>query len=118
MKRLFLALSCCAALALAAYAQETSERNPNCADKGPVKAAKQGEAETPPAAGPDSGTAPGGSGSSGWTGGMGGSMIGTSPSEETEESPQDQPAVATGLDPIEGGGAVAQQKPPATPTDC
>lgn len=76
----------------------------------------EGESETPPASGPDSGTAPGGSGSSGWTGGLGGSDIGTSQAEELDTSPQqDHPAVATGLDPISGETAVEGPQAPPEP---
>lgn len=72
--------------------------------------------ETPPAAGPNSGTAPGGAGSSGWTGGTGGSDIGTSQSEEVDSSPQqDHPAVASGLDPITGETAVEGPQAPPKP---
>lgn len=87
----------------------------------------EGESETPPASGPHSGTAPGGAGSSGWTGGLGGSDIGTSQAKELDTSPQqDHPAVATGLDPISGKTAVeGPQAPPepqpktaAAATDC
>ena len=81
-------------------------------------AAAPGEnaSETEPVQGSDSGTAPGGSGSSGWTGGLGGSDIGTSQSEELETSPdQDHPAVASGLDPISGETAVEGPKAPVQP---
>lgn len=75
-----------------------------------------GASETPPAAGPNSGTAPGGAGSSGWTGGTGGSDIGTSQSEEVDSSPQeDHPAVASGLDPITGETAVEGPQAPPEP---
>jgi len=72
--------------------------------------------ETDPVEGADSGTAPGGSGSSGWTGGLGGSDIGTSQSEELDSSPdQDHPAVASGLDPISGETAVEGPQAPVQP---
>lgn len=75
------------------------------------------ESATPPVAGPDSGTAPGGAGSSGWTGGLGGSDIGTSQAEELDSSPQqDHPEVATGLDPISGETAVEGPQAPPPPT--
>ena len=44
-----------------------------------------------------SGTAPQGQGSSGWTGGTGGSFIGTQ-HQGSPSSPNDQPAVASGAD--------------------
>lgn len=56
-------------------------------------------AATPPATGADSGTKPGGSGSTGWSGGTGGSNIGTTPQASTPGSPDRQPAVVTGVDP-------------------
>lgn len=77
---------------------------------------EEASSETPPVEGPDAGTAPGGSGSSAWTGGLGGSDIGTSQSEELETSPAPEPpAVASGLDPISGETAVEgpQAPPPA-----
>jgi hypothetical protein len=61
---------------------------------------------TPPARGPDAGTAPGGMGSTGWSGGTGGSYIGTSPAGATSASPNAQPPTAQGLDPT---------RPPAAP---
>ena len=94
---------------------------------GEKESASQSASETQPVTGPDAGTAPGGSGSSGWTGGLGGSDIGTSQAEELDSSPQqDHPQVASGLDPISGETAVTgpQAPPPAndgaqtTPTDC
>lgn len=61
-----------------------------------------------------SGTAPEDAGSSGWTGGTGGSDIGTSQSDVVESSPQqDHPAVAAGLDPISGETAVTGPQAPA-----
>ena len=44
-----------------------------------------------------SGTAPEGAGSTGWTGGTGGSFIGTQ-HQGSPSSPNDQPAVASGVD--------------------
>ncbi len=52
-----------------------------------------------------SGTSPGTAGSSGWTGGLGGSYIGTAPKGPTPQSPSDHPATASGLDPIKGAAA-------------
>jgi len=88
--------------------------------EGQVNASEEeSTSETPPVEGSDSGTAPGGSGSSGWTGGLGGSDIGTSQSEELETSPAPEPpAVASGLDPISGETAVeGPQAPPPPPAD-
>lgn len=77
-------------------------------------AAGEATSETPPVEGADSGTAPGGSGSSGWTGGLGGSDIGTSQAEELPTSPAPEPpAVASGLDPISGETAVEGPQAPA-----
>jgi len=47
-----------------------------------------------------SGTSPGTAGSTGWTGGLGGSYIGTAPKGPTPESPSDHPKTASGLDPM------------------
>lgn len=85
---------------------------------GEEASAEQSESETQPVAGPDAGTAPGGSGSSGWTGGLGGSDIGTSQSEELDSSPQQEhPEVASGLDPISGETAVEGPQAPAEPDE-
>ncbi|WP_024585338.1 hypothetical protein [Aliihoeflea sp. 2WW] len=85
---------------------------------GEEASAEQSESETQPVAGPDAGTAPGGSGSSGWTGGLGGSDIGTSQSEELDSSPQQEhPEVASGLDPISGETAVEGPQAPAQPDE-
>lgn len=54
---------------------------------------------TPPRPGPNSGTAPGNEGSTGWTGGTGGSFTGTSPHAPTPGSPTQQPPTVQGLDP-------------------
>ncbi|MFG1302573.1 hypothetical protein V5F34_00330 [Xanthobacter autotrophicus] len=56
-------------------------------------------AETPPSQGAGSGTEPGGAGSTGWSGGTGGSYIGTTPQASTPASPDRQPEVVTGVDP-------------------
>lgn len=77
-----------------AFAQDTK---PGCGTAAPTTAA------TPPAQGPSSGTAPGGMGSSGWSGGTGGSYVGTNPQGATPASPSSQPATATGLDPTKPG---------------
>ncbi|MGO4526115.1 hypothetical protein AB4097_14765 [Microvirga sp. 2MCAF35] len=52
-----------------------------------------------------SGTSPGTAGSSGWTGGLGGSFIGTTPKGPTPQSPSDHPATASGLDPMKSASA-------------
>lgn len=52
-----------------------------------------------------SGTSPGTAGSSGWTGGLGGSFIGTTPKGPTSDSPSDHPQTASGLDPMKSTGA-------------
>jgi hypothetical protein len=81
-----------------------------------TRAPGENASETAPVAGADSGTAPGGAGSSGWTGGLGGSDIGTSQSEELDTSPQqNHPPVATGLDPISGETAVEGPQAPPPP---
>ncbi|MFG1423788.1 hypothetical protein [Roseixanthobacter liquoris] len=56
-------------------------------------------AATPPAKGENSGTAPGGAGSTGWSGGTGGSYIGTQQSGATSGSPTDHPATVEGVNP-------------------
>lgn len=64
----------------------------------------QGEAESHPATQPATGradsTAPGNAGNTGWSGGTGGSFIGTQSSGKTPQSRTWQPATARGLDPI------------------
>ncbi|MFG1426047.1 hypothetical protein [Roseixanthobacter glucoisosaccharinicivorans] len=54
---------------------------------------------TAPAKGENSGTAPGGAGSTGWSGGTGGSFIGTQQSGATSGSPTDHPATVEGVNP-------------------
>ncbi|MCO6388991.1 hypothetical protein [Aliihoeflea sp. 40Bstr573] len=81
---------------------------------GEEASAEESESETQPVAGADAGTAPGGAGSTGFTGGLGGSNIGTSQSEALDSSPQQQhPQVASGLDPISGETAVEGPQAPA-----
>ncbi|OYX12969.1 MAG: hypothetical protein B7Z15_08965 [Rhizobiales bacterium 32-66-8] len=63
-------------------------------------------AETPKAQGENSGTAPGGDGSTAWTGGTGGSYIGTTPQSGTTASPESQPATVKGVDPKVGADTV------------
>lgn len=100
-------------------ALEGSSSNEGSDASGQVSAAEgQSSSETQPVEGADSGTAPGGAGSSGWTGGLGGSDIGTSQAEELPTSPQqDHPAVASGLDPISGETAVEGPKAPPPPVE-
>ena len=52
-----------------------------------------------------SGTSPGTAGSTGWTGGLGGSYIGTAPKGPTPGSASDHPATASGLDPTRNTAA-------------
>ena len=96
-----------------AQAQDAGQR-PGCVDL-----SEQGS-ETEPARGPDSGTAPGGAGSTGWTGGLGGSDIGTSQQDEQTPAPTPPPPVASGLDPIAGtthGEGPAMQTPSEQPVE-
>lgn len=71
----------------------------------------QGEAESHPATQPATGradsTAPGNAGNTGWSGGTGGSFIGTQSSGKTPQSRTWQPATARGLDPISAPKKVA-----------
>lgn len=103
----------------AALAGDEDEADTNAAENaGEEESASQSTSETQPVAGPDAGTAPGGSGSTGFTGGLGGSNIGTSQSEELDSSPQqDHPQVASGLDPISGETAIEGPQAPAAEPD-
>jgi hypothetical protein len=67
---------------------------PGCAQPGKADAA------TPPARGSGDGTAPGNAGSTGWSGGTGGSHIGTNTNGATASSRTWQPPTARGLDPL------------------
>lgn len=58
------------------------------------------EPKTKPAPASADGTAPGNAGSTGWSGGLGGSNIGTSQNGATTDSKSYQPVTARGLDPI------------------
>ncbi|MCK8787119.1 hypothetical protein M0638_22350 [Roseomonas sp. NAR14] len=62
--------------------------------------AAQARPATPPAQGRGDGTAPGNAGNTGWSGGTGGSYIGTNPQGSTSASPNRHPETARGLDPI------------------
>jgi hypothetical protein len=58
-------------------------------------------------------------GSTGWTGGTGGSNIGTSADGPTKGSNADQPATAQGLDLKGASGSSAKNKPAPEPrTTC
>jgi hypothetical protein len=91
------------ALAAPALAQGGAAGQPRSAQslEGPgCNAAGKAEAATPPARGSGDGTAPGNAGSTGWSGGTGGSNIGTNPSGATQASRTWQPPTARGLDPF------------------
>jgi len=76
-------------------------RSPQSLESGPgCNTAGRAESATPPARGNSDSTAPGNSGATGWSGGTGGSFIGTNPSGATQTSRTWQPATARGLDPI------------------
>ena len=76
--------------AFAAEKQEGSRAAADCA-------ASDGTAATaPPPSGPSSGTAPGGDGSTAWTGGTG---VSTTPGAPTPSSKTDRLAAASGIDP-------------------
>jgi hypothetical protein len=101
---LFVVMTCGAALAQ--QPQPGAQRG--CVDlaaaPGQPGQPSQGPAKEPATA-PDhgaqgSGTSPGSAGSTGWTGGTGGSYVGTVPSGPHAASPQAQPEVATGLNPM------------------
>lgn len=63
-------------------------------------ASGKAEAATPPDHKSGDGTAPGNSGSTGWSGGTGGSHMGTNPQGATQHSRTWQPPTARGLDPL------------------
>lgn len=82
--------------AAGAQTQSTTPSKPGC-DAAPATPA------TPEAKGDASGTAPGNSGSTGFSGsGLGGAYTGTTPNGAVPGSPSVQPATAKGLDPIAG----------------
>ncbi len=56
-------------------------------------------APTPAKQGGSSGTDPGNAGSTGWSGGTGGSNIGTTPGSPTPGSPTEHPATVQGVNP-------------------
>jgi hypothetical protein len=89
-------LAAALAFALPAAAQSQQATRDNCAQA-------PSEPATPVAKGEGSGTAPGSSGSTGWSGsGLGGAYNGTAPSGPTAGSPSWHPVTAKGLDPIKG----------------
>ncbi|WP_341990021.1 hypothetical protein [Azorhizobium sp. AG788] len=88
----------------AAHAQQSVPSEQEC----PATASGGAHAATPPVAGPSSGTAPGGQGSTGWSGGTGGSYIGTSNHASTPGSGASQPETVTGANP---GKAETPRKP-------
>lgn len=63
------------------------------------------KAPTPSETGPSSGTVPGNAGSTGWSGGMGGTHMDTTPSGPAPGSEQQHPPTAQGLDPTKSGKA-------------
>lgn len=66
--------------------------------KGACDSANKAESATPPDRQSADGTAPGNSGSTGWTGGTGGAHVGTNPQGALPESKTWQPPTARGLD--------------------
>ncbi|TCZ55566.1 hypothetical protein [Roseicella aquatilis] len=91
-----------AALALSApsFAQDRPPSQQSLRNDPACNQATKAEAATPPARNSGDGTAPGNAGSTGWSGGTGGSFIGTNTSGATRNSPTWQPPTARGLDPI------------------
>ena len=84
-----------ATLPALAQAQSTSPSRTGC-DAAPAAAPA-----TPETRSAESGTAPGNSGSTGFSGsGLGGAYTGTTPNGAVATSPSVQPATARGLDPI------------------
>lgn len=77
---------------------------PTALAQAPERAAPSSSATPPPPSSQpphqSSGTAPGEAGSTGWTGGIGGSHIGTSQDGPAPGSPNAHSETATGLDPI------------------
>ncbi|WP_250157159.1 hypothetical protein [Tianweitania aestuarii] len=63
-----------------------------------TEAAGKAEPATAPERNSDDGTAPGNTGSTGWSGGTGGAYIGTNPQGATAASPTWQPPTARGID--------------------
>lgn len=84
-----------AVLAIAPATSFAQNAKPGCTT------ASAAQPATPPAQGKDAGTAPGGMGTSGWTGGLGGAYVGTNP-QGSASGCSSQPATAQGLDPTAG----------------
>jgi hypothetical protein len=63
-----------------------------------TEAAGKAEPATAPDRNSADGTAPGNTGSTGWSGGTGGAFIGTNPQGATADSPTWQPPTARGID--------------------
>lgn len=93
----------CVAVLLAIAAPVLAQQAPRSANdnNSQCERAPPQQPATPPAHGSGSGTAPGGMGSTGWSGGTGGSHIGTAPSGTTPGSPQPHPPTVQGLDPTQ-----------------
>jgi len=85
-------IALCVLLLLASAAAPTLAQGP----PGGCNQAAAQEPATKPAPASNDGTAPGNSGSSGWSGGLGGSFVGTAPAGTQAGKPQ--PATAQGLD--------------------
>ncbi|WP_424139030.1 hypothetical protein [Roseomonas chloroacetimidivorans] len=103
-------IACLAGLALAlpAFAQDRPPSSQSLTTGTGCQQASRAEAATPPARNSGDGTAPGNAGSTGWSGGTGGSHIGTNPSGATSASQTWHSPTARGLDPI------ASPAPPAS----
>ena len=96
----WLAAGLCAAVVFAATVPPAfAQSSPAATEKQDRCAEPPQEAATPPPSGPSSGTAPGADGSTAWTGGTGGSYIGTSPGAPTPGSPDKHPETVKGVDP-------------------
>lgn len=90
-----------AAEALDTSSDEASADNPAPAPQQSTENAEDdgvASAATPPDPAAPDGTSPDSAGSSGWTGGLGGSMIGTNPAGAVPESTTWQPPTSRGLD--------------------
>ena len=95
MLRLVSVVALCV-FAVPALAQNQAAKPAGCDNRSTAQPA------TGPAPASRDGTAPGNSGSTGWSGGTGGSYIGTTPAGALPSSPTWQPPTARGLDPISG----------------
>lgn len=101
VSRIWLAAGLSAAVLFAAAMQPVFAQSPPMATEKQDRCAEPPqEAATPPPSGPSSGTAPGADGSTAWTGGTGGSYIGTSPSAPTPGSPDKHPETVKGANPV------------------